>query len=419
MKRLLVGAVAFSCVVATAEARADLEQDADRIAEQWRGEGLEVERLPTMFLEQGRLRLLQLTPEKAREGCTSVAIIGSRGSDFVRSSDVTSARGRGGERALAGLLSFVRCGERKEELRSTAIEMRSQRGAVEVVVARGNQAASSPTDTLVERSVTLPTPPADPGRAPGHETLSARVARATARAKADGAVETTREVVTATNEGGGRMLVGFREGCHRLEVVSALGAAHRVVDVDAELRETSTDRLLGRDRSDTPDARLELCAGEATSAVLLFGGAPMGGEVVVLSSRWDLPPGLPTTWGPRARGAAARAMLARRIAPLARGPVHEAIGVSGTTPDPVEIEPRSCYLATVAAARGEARGMALTARVGSTTIHDDGGFATDASLVTFCSGRETRAHLSIDARGNGVAWLLGLWRVGDAPKDDP
>jgi hypothetical protein len=392
------------------------------VAASWRQAGLDVRREPPMFVEQGKLRRLRLSGDEAAldaAGCTTVAVIAPRGVDFViRLSTGGGERPGRPERSSAGLVTVVRCGASRGQLASLLLELRSTRAAVEVVVARGTAEAPAPTEALTERVVVPATPVRDPGRAPGQEPLAARAARAEQRARQEGAAASIVDEARASDEGGGRMLVGFREGCHRVELLADLGPGGRVADVDAEIHDGASNALLARDRSDTPDARLELCLGEGQAAVVVFGGAPPGAKVAMIDSRWPVPAGVPAAWAPRARAAAAGALMRRRVA-VKGSPLAEGLGVAGGTLVPIELEPGSCYVAAVAAARGELRHLAVATTVDGRATRDDSGASRDGVAMAFCSQRAERAQLRVEARGTGVVWSLAMWRVGPAPTDGP
>jgi hypothetical protein len=148
-------AIAASSVLAASTlvttARADLEADAERLAAHWKAAGFEVDHRPAMFLENGRLRLLPMTPSDLGGDCVTVALLGHRGSDFAVRTEIAGAAGllrtrpRPVERALAGLHTLSRCGPARVELLHAALEMRAARGAVEMRVAKGPAPAPSPT----------------------------------------------------------------------------------------------------------------------------------------------------------------------------------------------------------------------------------------------------------------------------------
>ena len=222
---------------------------------------------------------------------------------------------------------------------------------------------------------------------------------------------------TAEQDGSGRELVRLEEGCHRIEIMAELGGS-QPIDLDAELRETTSERLVGRDRSDAPDARLELCAGSSMGVDLVFAGAPGAVEVLFLDSLYPLPKGAPAIWGARARAALSAALWRRKLPPIDDPPIEQRLGVAGMTSIPVSIEPGSCYVAAVGTIRGDPRSVTLTARVDTRIAFDSNAGLVDGSAVAFCSGGSEQARIETEVRGSAVAWVLDVWRLGYRPFDE-
>jgi hypothetical protein len=417
-------ALAFSAIARRASA--DIVADADRVASQWESEGQTVIRAPSVFLESGRPRLLPLgTLQMDGSGCVTAFALGVRTADLSVRAGVGEGTRTDAGRSVGGLATMTRCGSDQGEIASAIVELRSLRGAVEVILAKGDAPPSPATKVLIERAAGPLSLTRDPGRPRIVEPFAERVARAVTRSSTDGAAAVKRDELEASEQGSGRVLVTFREGCHRLELVAGPGAGtaggsspHGTFDVDAELREASTDRILARDRSDTADARLEFCVATPTAGVLLFGGAPPAGQVAVVDGTWTLPEGLPTRWGTKARATMARALHYRRVRGPLGVPVAEMLGVSGSTTSSLELTPSTCYLAVAAPARGEARPLQLAVRTGGRAARDTSGVAGDGTAVAFCTGASSRATAQIDARGSALAWVLSVWRTGRAPLEE-
>lgn len=422
----LVGA-ALSVWGFAAPARADIVTDADRVADQWRSEGQTVIRAPSVFLESGRPRLLPLgTLQMDGSGCVTAFALGVRTADLSVRSGVGEPSDTDTGLHVGGMATMTRCGSDQSEIASAIVELRSLRGAVEVLLAKGDTPPSAPTKVLIERAAGPLSLTRDPGRPRVSEPFGERQARVVARSTVDGAESVKRDEVAASDQGTGRLLLTLREGCHRLELLGGAGPAtapptegsrRAAFDVDAELREASTDRILARDRSDTADARLETCVAAPTAAVLLFAGAPPGGRVGVVDGTWAIPEGVPTRWGSKARATIARALNYRRVRGPLGSPVAELLGVSGSTTTALELTPASCYVAVAAAARGEARPLALTVRTAEGAAHDTSGVAGEGTAVAFCTGGARRATAQVDARGSALAWVLSVWKTGPAPME--
>ena len=411
MHRRVAAVVAFFAFAAPPLARADLTSDADRLVAAWRAGGSEADRRAPAFLEQGKTRLLPLDPADvaiAVDECTTIAVLASRGIDFTLHLGPADRRG---QRALGGVAIVARCGPAREELTRMSVAMRAPRGALEVVVARGPAVAPPPTDTLVERFVPPPRPPIDPGRPPSTEPVAARVVRVGERARGDGAVGIATTESAAGDDGTAAVPLRLAPGCHRVEIVGESGARGRVADLDAELRDVTTGALLARDRSDTPDARVDACVGEETRALLSISGSPAGARLGVVDARWSLPPGAPESLGPRVRATIAAGHRRRLVPTVDAPPLAQSLGASGLTLVPFEVEPTSCYVATVAAVRGEPRALVVSGDVEGRVLRDDGGPARDGGTVAFCSGARDRHVLRVDARGTSLVWVLSLWKL--------
>jgi hypothetical protein len=225
------------------------------------------------------------------------------------------------------------------------------------------------------------------------------------------------QTFTAERDGSGREVLRLEEGCHRIEIFAEL-LGKRPIDLDAELRETATERLVARDRSDAPDARLDLCAGATMGVDLLFAGAPGPVQVMLLDALYPLPRGVPTAWGARARAGLSGALWRRKIAPIEDRPIEQRLGVAGVTSMPLAIEPGSCYVAAVATIRGEPRSITVSARVDTRVAFDSNAGIADGAAVAFCSAGDERARIEAEVRGSAVAWVLDVWQVGRRPFDE-
>jgi hypothetical protein len=205
-------------------------------------------------------------------------------------------------------------------------------------------------------------------------------------------------------------------GCHRIELfavdprTSRAGRRFRL-DLDAELRGEDQDTLLARDRTDAPDARLELCVGVPTQTNVVFAGSPPNAPIVVAHTSWPIPARLPLTWGLETRARMAGVLVAHHVPALRSEAIAIAQGPSGLTPIPLAVEPGACYVAVVAVDHGHARGVGLRVVVGARTASDDRGSADESALVSFCAGDRDHVRAEVEARGVGIGWGLALFRV--------
>jgi hypothetical protein len=411
--------LALASLAVVPPARADLASDADDLAKRWAGAGLRTVRLSPVYLEHGRGRPVRL-PEAAydtgKPSCTTIAFLAGRSTDFViRIDPITSlkhhASGGHAERSVAGAVLISECGAAREAFARLSIELRVARSAIETVIAVGDSPAPPIGETLPERASGPAAPLADPGPRSQVEPLAVRARRAEERAKNSGATGLRTQSFTAEQDGSGRELVRLEEGCHRIELLAELSGKPSV-DLDAELRETQSERLIARDRSDAPDARLELCAGSSMGVDLVYAGAPGPVEVMFLDTIYPLPKGAPTIWGARARAALAAALWRRKMPSIEDPPIEQRLGVAGLTSIPIPIEPGSCYVAAVGTIRGDPRSVTLTAKVDTRIAFDSNAGLVDGSSVAFCSGGSDRARIETEIRGSAVAWVLDVWRLG-------
>jgi hypothetical protein len=407
----LVGRTLLAGLLASAPARADLQGDAARVVDLWTTAGGAATRQAPLFLEQGRSRWVRL-PAGSGPPCLTLALLAPRAVEI--SVATGAAADETAETSRAGLLVLSRCGPDRLSLERVAVELRGARSAVEVVTSRGDVPAPDPRLVLPERISAAPAPPLDPGRAPASESLAARAARAEGRARAS-AAEVQQLALSAQAEGHGQQALPLREGCHRIELLAEAGHGGLVPDVDAELRDLRTGAVLVRDRSDTPDARLELCTAEPAVLTLSFRGAPARARVVALLARWPLPPALPALWGGRARAAMAFALVRRGIAPPRSAPLLAFTGLAGATTLRAEIAPGACYLLLLGVARGEARSLTVSGLLDGQPLRDEGGAGKDGLALSFCSQRASSVPLAVETRGGSLVWGAALWRLGNQP----
>lgn len=418
--RLIAACALVGGTVTAAPARADTAREvAERVVEQWRGAGGRVVALPTRFVFDDQTVLVPVPVDEAT-GCTHVALIGARGLSFrARLSDATSdpLAPEVGARAtsVAGVVELRRCGGARP-IRNVVVTSDAGRGALEVVVARAPSALPSLTSLVPERTGGALPPVPEAGPLPALPPPERRAELAEARAKREGGRIDARTPLTAGDDGGGEGELALGAGCHRVELFArdprALSTGRRFrLDVDAELRDPANDRVLARDRTEAPDARLEACVGRTTKINVVFAGAPPNGEVMSTLASWPLPQRLPSLWGPAVRSKMARVMFTRRVAVPADDPVFLGQGSSGTTPFPVPVETGGCYVAVVALTHGHARTLQIRTVVGARESTDERGAAEEAAMSAFCVGAHETARIDVHARGTGVGFALALFRM--------
>ena len=392
---------------------------AERVLEQWRAAGGHVTSLPTRFLFDDETVVVAV-PVDETTGCSHVALIGARGLSFrAKLSDASNdpLAPEVGARAtsLAGVVELRRCGGARA-IRHVVITSDAGRGALEVIVAHAPSALPALTSVIPERTGGALPPVPEAGALPVLPPPEKRAELAEGRARREGAKNEPRTSLRAGDDGAGESELELGAGCHRVELFARDPRADHVgrrarLDLDAELRDPGNERILARDRTEAPDARLEACVGRTTRVGVLFAGSPPGGEVIATVASWPLPERLPQLWGAVTRSKMARVMFSRHVAIPPDDPVFLAQGSSGTTPLPLAVETGGCYLAIVALTHGHARSLQIRTMVGARESTDERGATEEAGLSAFCVAAHETARVEVHARGTGVGWGLAVFRV--------
>lgn len=376
-------------------------------------------RLTPRLLERGDLLPLPIPPELLdgkEAGCTSVSVLGVRGAHFAArftTLDPSAPSSAFPEASSAGAIELSRCGADKPYLASVLIEMRSPRGVLEIVVSTSPAGAPELTEILPTRNPGLELALGDPGPRPAPAVLSERLRRLTERAARDGAASFRRDPWPAGDDGMGDMPLVLDAGCHELTLLAEPSVPGSVFDIDAELVDHESDQRLSSDRAEDPDASLSACVGSPTQVDVHFMGAPPKGALQVTHARWELPSGLPSSWGGDVRARLARVARAQRVR-LDKPPVYGSLGVQGATELPLPLEPGVCYSALLAPLRGEVRAMSLAVRAHAAGELARSAIDSDGTAVAFCAHGARRATLQIDAQGTNLAWITAIWETGRA-----
>jgi hypothetical protein len=421
--RAVALALAFCAIAASPRLGANLASDSDALLEAWRKQG-DVVRLEPRFHERGELEPLVLPAawvDPKQPGCTSVAVLATPGNHFT-------LRFWAGPRSpewfgrqwptpsVAGAAQIVRCGPRKAILAHLALQMRSPRGVVEVVVGKWKK-------PLPDLRRVLPRRNPGPAVVTPVSTPRARSAPLTERVEAlkrevhrQGAVSTGRAELAASTEGTASDVVELEAGCHRFDILGqdASDPSQATADIDAELLALD-GAVLSEDRGDNADATLKLCTGEPSRLRLRYGGAVPESRVTVLHARWELPAAVPASWGPEARGRLSDALREYDLDQLTGRPVYASLGVQGVTQLPLEVEPGTCYVAAVGVVQGRAQGLSIAVQAGSQQAQNYANTDTGSTAVAFCSTDADRALVEIEGRGSVLAWVLAVWQAARVP----
>ena len=143
--------IAAACVAASwpATAAAELIDDADRLIEIYREREAEAWRAATLFLTEGEARRVGLEPAPGR--CVTVVAMGTRRTEMV-----LRGPGRRPAESSAGIVEVTDC---SGELKFVDLTLRSERGAVEVIVA----AHDEPLPAVAEVDELVPLLTGEPG----------------------------------------------------------------------------------------------------------------------------------------------------------------------------------------------------------------------------------------------------------------
>lgn len=412
-------------------AAADLSEDVERLERDWSKRGAKTERLPAAFAEHGQSRIVQLKTNPENDvgpGCITIAFLAAPTIDFsvaplkegapleilpLPEGHPNVPLEHDSVLSNLGIAVLTRCNEERASLSRLALSMRSPRGAIDTIIARSATSLGDARDVLSDRVTGGIAPRGNPGRPLEPGPIAERVVRADERARVDGAQSFSRISTMATEDGMGQTRLRLTEGCHRIAVMAAVPTTfpHPATDVDAEVRDEE-NRVLARDRAETPDARLDFCTGDSSRVTVVFGGAAGAVPMMVTDAVWPIPSGIPNHWGARVRGGFALAFRRRNTPAPAGLPGLEALGSSGTTMIPVRIEPGRCYYAAAAVLRGEPRSIRVSATIGGRFVRDDVVERPEGVGVAFCSGSDESVRIDVDARGNNIFWVFGLFPLG-------
>lgn len=398
-------------------AHADLATDVSVLRAARSAYGPVVQLKPRLY-ERGERGPLPIPPElldPKTPACVTLSILGVRELHFaVRFSqlDPGAPSTAFGEASVAGSSEVTRCGANKPYLAAVLLEMRSPRGIVEVLLSSAAGRVPPLSALLPNRDPGLELPLGESGARPAPAPLAARLERLTTRARQDGAQSVGIAQVQAGEEGAGAESIALDAGCHELSLLaeSSQGPSS-AVDLDFELLDAESGARLGSDRAEDADASLSLCMGSASRTELRFVGGPARAALSLVHVRFDLPPGLPASWGPEARGRMAKVARDARLR-LATQPFYSSLGVQGTTSLPLEVEPGVCYSALLVSLRGEVRNLSLSARVRAAGESPRWVSDTDGGALSFCAHGGRHATLEVSSEGASLAWLLSVWTTG-------
>ena len=415
-RRCLLGFI-LGGVVWPAVAAADLASDVRTLTAAHEAKA-RVLRLKPRLIERGERLPLSIPPEllDAKDSsCTTVSLLGVVGLHFVvRFSELDPGAPSTAfpEASSAGASEISRCGSGKPFLAGVYLELRSPRGVIETLVSQSPGVLPRLTEVLPNRDAGSQLSLGDPGPPPTLPALAARLLRLAKRAAREGAKAFEQTRSQAGADGSGSESLTLARGCHELTLLAEPSRiAAPIVDLDAELLDGESGARLAVDRAEDADAALHVCLGAPTRVELRFVGALADAPLSLTHARWDLPPGLPSSWGSEAQARLGRLARDAQLK-LSSMPIYSSLGVQGTTQLPLEVEPDACYSALLVPLRGEARSLSLSVRAHVAGETPRGSADTEGSAVSFCAQGARLATLEIDGQGAGLAWLLAVWQNG-------
>ena len=417
MKRRWLAAGALAVALSTRPAHAELGADVRALSAAYSLHG-HVVRLQPRLLERGDRLPLSISPDllSPRDStCTTVSILGVVGLHFaVRFSELDPSAPSSAfpEPSAAGAIEITRCGSSKPYLAGVVVEMRSPRGVLETLLSNAPAGLPRLAEVLPSRDPGTELALGDPGPPPPLPPLAQRLERLATRARREGANAFQRMQWQAGDDGSGAEPLDLDAGCHELTLLAETPASgERAIDLDVELADAESGARLGVDRAEDADAALSVCLGSPAGVELRFIGAAPNASLTLTRARWDLPRGLPGTWGTEARArlaALARAQHLRLLSP----PIYTSLGVQGTSELPLEVEPGACYAALVAPLRGEVRNLSLSALARAAGEVPRGTADPSGGAVSFCAHGARHVTLEVDGQGASLAWLLAVWETG-------
>ncbi len=413
-------ALLLALLLVTGVAQADLGGDVERLTLAWSSFG-RVKRLVPRLLERGDVMPLLLPAEATdptTRGCVTVALLAPPSINFVVSSYGNVSQFDSHEGSLAGAMQLTRCGGDKASFDRVAVEMRSPRGLLEMLIV-SSEAEPPPLVQVLPRRYPGPIAPlAGSGPRPSAAPLPLRLRAIEEHAARERAVEFATEELTASLRGTGEQLLALGPGCHRLDLLADEAISQkreRAVDLDLEVASAQTGELLASDRSESTDATVSLCTGRPAPVSVRFAGAVPRGHIRLVRTRWDLEKRLPLDWDPEARAQFSAVLRKLRVGLDQAGLVDASLGVQGSTIVPLETDAGACYVAAVVRLRGEAHGLQISASVGASYSQNRASAELPGTALAFCASSAGPARLDVDSRGLGLVWMLAVWQTGRIP----
>ena len=265
----------LAVIAGAAPARADSREVADRVVEQWRDAGGHVTALPPRFLFDDETVVIPVPASDecerrlhARRAHRRARAQLSRPA-LRRDDDPLAPEVGGRATSVAGVVELRRCGAGRA-IRYVVVTSDAGRGALEVVVAHAPSALPALTAVIPERTGGALPPVPEAGALPvlpPPEKRAERRGGAREARRRDASMRErrcTRATTAAERSSSPSRPDVIASSCSRA-ILAPIGRDGASVSTSTPSSATPpSDRVLARDRTEAPDARLEACVGRAT-----------------------------------------------------------------------------------------------------------------------------------------------------------
>jgi len=320
--------------------------------------------------------------------------------------------------SAAGVAEITRCGTRKRLFGQLVVQMRSRRGILEFLLLQSTDPPGPTTLVLRGRDPGPSLSAPQVGPRPHLLPLGTRLASKRAALMRSGAHEFEEIPVQSDETGRGELVLQLKEGCHRLTVLAPQDKTSPP-DIDARLVDVAHGEILGTDDEQSGEASLFECNGRLRRVRIEYSGSNPTTNLVLLHARFELVQGVPSDWGTEARASIGQALREANIVSPSAPPLFATLGVRGETSFTFHAQPKKCYVFVAAPVRGESKRLALRATFQLRERHAQAQWANQGAVLSFCVENEEEVQLMLHSVGTAVAWVMGVWTLGDNNGDSP
>jgi hypothetical protein len=410
-----VAALVVACATVTWERNAraeDLRDVVSKIRTAWSRPDVQFVPLESKFLFDDESTIVIL-PAGAPGACRTLVAAGHRGMGLelrATSGDKHADEDEASRFSSAGIgVMKLPC---DGSVRRVILTSHSGRGGIELLLAE-HKSALPPLDSIVpERSGTEAAAQVDVGAHPQLPEAPARIEayeREDARAGFRGVGKKVLRVAAGNSF---HVTLELEPGCHVLRLVGTPVGKNRRRLVDLDVEASNEDGVvLARDRSDSADAKVDLCIGEREPIDLTGQGLPLDVDVTMMHAFVSLPPSLPAAWGEQARAHMVDSLRTRHLPIPADAAVFETQGGPQVTRVSSHIVPGACYVAVAVPFFGSVRKISIRAFVALEEHIDERSRGSSGAAIGFCAGTRDLVNIEVEARGAQVMWGLALFNV--------